>query len=63
MSDTASVEDQDGSSGGSTSEFLVQMENRLPADFPPISGQSCSAQRGLARETSICWNPPCACGA
>jgi muconolactone D-isomerase len=35
MSDTASVEDQDGSSGGSTSEFLVQMENRLPADFPP----------------------------
>ncbi len=34
MSDTASVESQDSSSG-SASEFLVQMENRLPADFPP----------------------------
>jgi len=32
VSDTASVEEQ---LGGSSSEFLVQMENRLPADFPP----------------------------
>jgi muconolactone D-isomerase len=35
VSDTASVEEPFGLLGASPSEFLVQMENRLPADFPP----------------------------
>ena len=35
MSDTASIEGQVALAGGSTSEFLVQMEVQLPADFPP----------------------------
>jgi muconolactone D-isomerase len=35
VSGAASVEEQFEQLGGSSSEFLVQMENRLPADFPP----------------------------
>jgi muconolactone D-isomerase len=35
VSDTAGVQEQFEQLGGSSSEFLVQMENRLPADFPP----------------------------
>lgn len=36
MSDAASLEDQRASLGdGPVPEFLVQMENRLPADFAP----------------------------
>lgn len=36
MSDAPSFGDQTvRPGGGSVSEFLVQMENRLPADFPP----------------------------
>ena len=35
VSDSGSVDEQLGLLGRSASEFLVQMENRLPADFPP----------------------------